>query len=89
MLVWLRDGASMEIEDNFVIFRNYSTRGYWEVSGYMYTTYLTHEVLKEQDKERVELMLALHGLEDIPSIIETLIKYTQDPQEDMFIVEIK
>ena len=89
MPVWLRDGVSMEIEDNFVIFRNYSTRGYWEISGYMYTTYLTHEALKEGDNAAIEIMLALHGLPDIPSIIETLTKYTKDPQEDMFIVEIK
>lgn len=81
------DGDLM-VTDNFVIFRNYSTRGYWELSGYMYTTYLSHDMLLAKDKNGVQLMLHLHGLRDINSIIDTLIKYTQDPQEDMFIVEI-
>lgn len=77
------------IEDNFVIFRNYSVRGYWEISGYMYTTYLMHELILSDNLIPVELMLALHGLDDIDNIIDTLVKYTKDPQEDMFIVEIK
>ena len=78
------------ITDNFVIFRNYSTRGYWELSGAAYTTYLSHEViLSNTGKPAIETMMYLHGLKDIDSIAATLVKYTQDPQEDMFIVEIK
>ena len=77
------------IEDNFVIFRNYSVRGYWELSGYLYTTYLSHEIiLSDHGKSAIETMMYLHGLKDIDNITKTLIKYTQDPQEDMFIVEI-
>jgi len=77
------------VTDNFVIFRNYSTRGYWELSGYMYTTYMSHDLIKQENKNGMAMMLMLHGLRDIDSITETLIKYTEDPQEDMFIVEIK
>lgn len=78
------------IEDNFVIFRNYSVRGYWELSGALYTTYLSHEIiLSEFGKAAMETMMYLHGLKDIDSITSTLINYTKDPQEDMFIVEIK
>ena len=78
------------IEDNFVIFRNYSVRGYWELSGYQYTTYLSHEIiLSDRGKAAIETMMYLHGLKDIDNMAKTLIKYTKDPQEDMFIVEIK
>lgn len=79
----------MTISDNFVIFRNYSTRGYWEISGYMYTTYMMYEMILADNKEPIHFMLGLHGLDDVLSITDTLIKYTKDPQEDMFIVEIK
>ena len=78
------------ITDNFVIFRNYSTRGYWELSGAFYTTYLAHEtILSDSGKPAIETMMYLHGLKDIDSITTALIKYTQEPQQDMFVVEIK
>jgi hypothetical protein len=65
-------------------------RGYWELSGYFYTTYLSHEIiLSENPKPAIETMMYLHGLKDINEIYKTLIRYTKDPQEDMFIVEIK
>jgi hypothetical protein len=77
------------ITDNFVIFRNYSIRGYWELSGLRYTTYLSHSViLGERGKEAVELMMYIHGIKNIESVYDTLVKYSKDPQEDMFIVEI-
>jgi hypothetical protein len=80
----------MSISDNFIIFRNYSLRGYWEVSSAFYTTYVMHDIIKKQDKFGIVLMLALHGMtpKQLEDTTETLIKYTQDPQEDMFIVEI-
>lgn len=77
------------VTDNFVIFRNYSVRGYWELSGYLYTTYLSHDVINTGDTRAIDIMLRLHGIKDIAEITDTLIKYTKDPQEDMFIVEIK
>ena len=79
-----------DVKDNFVIFRNYSIRGYWELSGFFYTTYLAHEIiLSDVGNKAIDTMIKLHGLKDIESIKETLVKYTKDPQEDMFIVEIK
>jgi hypothetical protein len=53
-----------------------------------YTTYLMHEVILAKDRGGMVLMLCMHGLDDLDSIMDTLVKYTQDPQEDMFIVEI-
>jgi hypothetical protein len=76
------------LTDNFVIFRNYSTRGYWEISGALYTTYLMHEIITSKDRGGMALMLCMHGLKDLDSVMDTLIKYTKDPQEDMFIVEV-
>jgi hypothetical protein len=80
----------MKISDNFIIFRNYGLRGYWEVSSAFYTTYVMHEIIKSEDKFGIVLMLALHGMtpKQLEDTTETLIKYTKDPQEDMFIVEI-
>jgi hypothetical protein len=80
----------MKIEDNFIIFRNYGLRGYWEVSGAFYTTYVGHEVIKKEDKFGIVLMLALHGMSpsQLEETVETIIKYTQEPQEDMFIVQL-
>ena len=77
------------LTDNFVIFRNYPVRGYWEISGCLYTTYLMHEMILSEDKFAADFMLTLHGITDTESVVETLVKYTQDPQEEMFIVEIK
>lgn len=77
------------ITDNFVIFRNYSVRGYWELSGLRYTTYLAHTIiLGEHGRDATYTMLHLHGIRDVKDIYDTLVKYSQDPQEDMFIVEI-
>jgi hypothetical protein len=80
----------MKIEDNFIIFRNYGLRGFWEVSSAFYTTYVSHEIIKKEDKFGIVLMLALHGMtpKQLEDTIETLIKYTGEPQEDMFIVEV-
>ena len=80
----------MKIEDNFIIFRNYGLRGYWEVSSAFYTTYVMHDIIKSGDKFGIVLMLSLHGMNprQLEETTETLIKYTQDPQEDMFIVEL-
>jgi len=77
------------IKDNFIIFRNYSIRGYWELSGARYTTYLSHTIiLADNGKDAVYTMLNIHGIREVKDIYETLVKYSQDPQEDMFIVEI-
>lgn len=77
------------ITDNFIIFRNYSIRGYWELSGARYTTYLSHIIiLGDHGKDAVYTMLNIHGIRNTKEVYDTLVKYSQDPQEDMFIVEI-
>jgi hypothetical protein len=80
----------MSIPDNFIIFRNYGLRGYWEVSSAFYTTYVMHDIIKNQDRFSIVLMLALHGMspQQLEETTETLIRFTEDPQEDMFIVEL-
>lgn len=77
------------VTDNFVIFKHFPVRGYWEVSGLLYTTYLMNDLVLNENKTGMYTLLALHGLKDIDSVVDTLVKYTQDPQDDMFIVEIK
>lgn len=76
------------VTDNFVIFKHFPVRGYWEISGYLYTTYLMNEVVLNENKMGMATMLALHGLNNIDSIMDTLVKYTKDPQDDLFIVNI-
>jgi hypothetical protein len=80
----------MSIPDNFIIFRNYGLRGYWEVSSAFYTTYVMHDIIKNQDRFGIVLMLALHGMspQQLEETTETLIRFTEEPQEDMFIVEL-
>jgi fumarate reductase subunit C len=80
----------MGIPDNFIIFRNYGLRGYWEASSAFYTTYIMHDIILNEDKFGITLMLALHGMspQQLEETTETLINFTRDPQEDMFIVEL-
>jgi hypothetical protein len=80
----------MSIPDNFIIFRNYGLRGYWEASSAFYTTYVMHDIIINEDRFGIALMLALHGMspQQLEETTETLIKFTKDPQEDMFIVNI-
>jgi hypothetical protein len=77
------------IDSNFVIFRHFHVRGYWELSGAIYTTYLMDSMILDDNNTGLELMLALHCIKDTRQLIQDLVKYTKDPQEDMFIVEIK
>jgi hypothetical protein len=76
------------IDNNFVIFRHFHIRGYWELSGALYTTYLMDDLILNENKHGLETMLHLHNITNTRQLIEDLIRYTQDPQEDMFIVEI-
>jgi hypothetical protein len=80
----------VKITDNFIIFRNYGLRGYWEASSAFYTTYVMHDIILNEDRFGMTLMLVLHGMstQQLEETTETLIKFTKDPQEDMFIVEL-
>lgn len=74
--------------NNHIIFRNYSNKGYWEISGPIYTTYITYDLIDEENPTGIILMLALHGIKDMVTLSNTLIRYTKNPQNDMFLVEI-
>lgn len=76
------------MENNFVIFRHFSLRGYWEVSGRLYTTYLMDEMITSDNKTGLRLMLDLHEIHNNRELEKDLEKFTNDPQEDMFIVEL-
>lgn len=76
------------ITDNFVIFKHFPVRGYWEVSGAMYTTYLMDDMIISDNKSGLYTLLHIHGIIDTKRLIEDLEKFTKDPQDDMFIVSI-
>lgn len=78
----------MESSSNCVIFRNYSSKRYWEMSGPLYTTYMTYDLIDEENPDAMMIMMAIHGIRDIRGVCKTLIEYTNNPQEDMFLVDI-
>lgn len=71
-----------------IIFRNYSKNGYWEISGPVYTTYIPYEIINEEYIDSMMLMMFFHGISNAYDTCKTLINYTNNPQEDMFLVEI-
>jgi len=77
-------------EDGFIIFRNHGHKGFWEVSSKSYTTYVGHDIINNEDTFGITLMLALHGMSpgQMDHVVETLIRYTKDPQEDMFLISL-
>jgi hypothetical protein len=77
------------IQDDFVIFRHFHVRGYWELSGKLYTTYLVDGMITSDNKTGLTTMLNLHGIKASENLIKDLERYTKDPQDDMFIVELK
>ena len=77
------------ITDNFVIFKHFPVRGYWEVSGAMYTTYLMDELVLSDNTYGLDTLLHIHGIKETEQLINDLQRFTKDPQSDMFIVEIK
>ena len=79
---------SSQLENNHVIFRNYSSKKYWEISGPMYTTYMMYDIIGYEYLDTMMLMMFMHGIPDTVAVCKTLIEYTQNPQEDMFLVEI-
>lgn len=51
--------------------------------------YIPHSLIQSETAvEELKIILSQFNLPDLDNIIDTLIKYTKDPQEDMFIVEI-
>lgn len=71
-----------------VFFRNYSRDKTWEISKKQTSMYIPYELIQSETAvEELEILLSLFNLPDLNNIIDTIIKYTEDPQEDMFIVE--
>ena len=78
----------MLVMDNHVIFRNFSSKRIWEMSGPWLTTYLSYDVIEIGDKNAIKTLLWIHGIRNMGEVADTIIQYTKDPQEDMFLVEI-
>jgi len=75
---------------NEVFFRNYSFDKAWEISKSKTSMYIPYSLIQSETAvEELRILLSQFNLPDLDNIIDTLLKYTEDPQEDMFIVEIK
>ena len=73
---------------NEVFFRNYSKDKTWEISKKSTSMYIPYELIQsEAAVEDLQIILSVFNFSDLDNIIDTLLKYTEDPQEDMFIVE--
>lgn len=52
--------------------------------------YIPYDIIQSESAvEQLTILLSQFNLPDLDNIIDTLLKYTEDPQEDMFIVETK
>lgn len=72
-----------------VFFRNYSKDKTWEISKKQTSMYIPYELIQSETAvEELQILLSMFNLPDLDNIIDTLLKYTEDPQEDMFIVDI-
>jgi hypothetical protein len=73
---------------NEVFFRNYQKDKTWEISKSKTSMYIPYSIIQSETAvEVLSILLSQFNLPDLDNIIDTLLKYTQDPQEDMFIVE--
>lgn len=71
-----------------VFFRNYQKDKAWEISKSKTSMYIPYSLIQsETAAEELKIILSQFNLPDLDNIIDALIKYTEDPQEDMFIVE--
>lgn len=75
---------------NEVFFRNYQKDQAWEISKSKTSMYIPYSLIKSDTAvQELRIILSQFNLPDLDNIIDTLIKYTEDPQEDMFLVEVK
>lgn len=73
---------------NEVFFRNYQKDKTWEISKSKTSMYIPYDIIQSESAvEQLTILLSQFNLPDLDNIIDTLLKYTEDPQEDMFIVE--
>jgi len=84
----------MTKDGDYVIFRNFPDKRYWEITGRLYTTYLVYDILDEKENNAVALKgamaltLILHNIQNIGEVYETILLYMKNPQEDIFMVPI-
>lgn len=77
-------------EKDKVFFRNYSNDKVWEISKKNTSMYIPYHIIEAEDvRWQLSMLLSAFELKDLDDMIDTMIKYTKDPQEDMFIVETK
>ena len=75
---------------NEVFFRNYQSDKTWEISKHQTSMYIPYELIESSTAvEELQILLSTFNFPDLDNIIDTLLKYTKDPQEDMFIVEVE
>jgi len=73
---------------NEVFFRNYQKDKTWEISKSKTSMYIPYSLIQSETAiEELKIILSQFNLPELDNIIDTLIKYTEKPQEDMFIVE--
>lgn len=73
---------------NEVFFRNYQKDKTWEISKSKTSMYIPYSLIQSETAiKELKIILSQFNLPDLDNIIDTLIKYTEKPQEDMFIVE--
>ena len=73
---------------NEVFFRNYQSDKTWEISKSKTSMYIPYSLIQSNTAvQELKILLSQFNLPDLDNIIDTLLKYTEDPQEDMFIVE--
>lgn len=72
-----------------VFFRNYTKDKTWEISVSKTSIYIPYEFIESDTAEEdLKIVLSVFDFPDLKDIVNTLIKYTKDPQEDMFVVVV-
>lgn len=73
-----------------VFFRNYQHDKTWEISKSKTSMYIPYSLIQSETAvKELKILLSQFNLPDIDNIIQTLVDYTANPQQDMFIVETK
>ena len=69
-----------------IIFNNYSNGSMWEIAGPFMSVYITYDMVLDEDKTGLEMLLALQGIPLTKDLIQQIVDNTKDPKGDMFIV---
>lgn len=71
-----------------VFFKNDIKNRYWEISGPEYTTYLMHDMIYEKNMEAIKIMIIIHRINDIDTVCNLIIDYTEKKQDCVFMVDV-